>query len=759
MRKPVPTFFYYLLTTLCSGCSYPIFPQDVAESEIQPTASCLDGLDNDQNGLTDCEDPACSLYKFCDHFETVMVQCSDGMDNDENGLIDCEDPGCRAYGYLCPKASDGCHSGEAWIAPPDAPEGCYTAIRGADDFRLIRGRPNGLFVLTNDIELIDGTDFPIPNFSGTLLGNGHKLSGQLSIAPNHGQDDASCSLFESAHGASDVPADGIHFLDIEFDLDIACHVPETAKTFDVGGLIARSTLPTNLRGLTGSLVLNVIHDAFGVQPLASLHAGGIIGHSDKAEARLSDSSLVTHISLHQSGFLPTETVIGGIIGSGIAVVDNVTLEPTLTYHATGGRDSIVETGYALTFGGLIGTLHGGRLHAVTMTPALDLHLDYPIRNYSLAQSMTISAGGLGGILHQGDVQNIHIESETIRLDTDLGLIPLEAPIYVYLGGGLGQSGISLDTFHNLSGEIAFDNHFRRPMEAALGGITGRQTVLPPSISRTIRFTGNLEVSGRLSDDPRSRLSAGGILGHGEAMLDTVYVDASLSVATSHARVTHCGGIFGCLETSHTSDILMLNNAFSRVRFTRRLDDAIDAVHTYPYSWGGLAGAVQNGRLAPVTNLYLANAHIRTEYDKNAIPDMYSSSSKDIVYSGCIGNAGGHLMNIFTSTKLENNPASLPLPFVAIGGGIYEKDTYYPYALFENTSLHLQPSQQAEGYSLETGEPLLESGEPVLERMQRTALMGAVALSPMITENQKCNTWQMASVDGVYLPVPSDIYNN
>lgn len=756
----MPLSFYYLLTTLCcSSCSYPIFPEDIVEGDTPLPDACMDGLDNDHNGLTDCEDPGCSLYRFCDRFETIMVQCSDGIDNDGNGLIDCEDSECRSYGYLCPKKSDGCYADEAWIALADVPEGCYTAIRRADDFRLMRGRPNGLFVLENDIDLSDATYFPIPNFSGTLLGNGHKLSGQLTIAPSPFHDDASCSLFESAFDATDAHTDGIYLLDIQLDLAIACHVPETAKSLDAGGLISRSTLPANLRGLTGSLALNVNHSVFGVQPLASLHVGGIIGHSYEAMIHLSDSALITHISLDQSGLLPSETVIGGIIGSGIIEVDHITLEPTITYYATGGRDSFADTGYALTIGGLIGTLHGGHIHDISMTPVLDLDLDYPVRNYSLAQSMTISAGGLGGILHKGDVQNILIESETLRLDTNLGLIPQEAPINIYLGGGMGQSGISPDTFHNLYGDIAFDNYFRHSMEVAIAGITGKQTVLPSSVSHDLRFTGSIDARGRMADDPRSRMSTGGILGYGAMMLDTVYVDASLSVATSHAPVTHSGGIFGCLETSHNSDILMLNNAFSHVRFTRRLDDALDAVHAYPYYWGGLAGAIQNERLAPVTNIYLANAHIRTEYYKYSIPDMSQSSNKDIVYSGCIGNMGGHLMNIFTSTKHENSPTSLPLPFIAIGGGIYEKDTYYPYSMFENTSLLPQSSQHAEGYSLETGEPLLESGEPVLERMQRTALMGTVTLSPMSAENQKCNAWQMASMDGVYLPVPSDIYNN
>jgi len=47
---------------------------------------CLNGLDDDANGLADCFDPAC--IEFCGE------DCGNGLDDDGDGLADCVDPGC-----------------------------------------------------------------------------------------------------------------------------------------------------------------------------------------------------------------------------------------------------------------------------------------------------------------------------------------------------------------------------------------------------------------------------------------------------------------------------------------------------------------------------------------------------------------------------------------------------------------------------------------------------------------------------------------
>jgi hypothetical protein len=60
-----------------------------------PESSCDDGVDNDGDGVLDCADPDCALS--CP--ESV---CDDGVDNDEDGAADCADLDCA---LSCPEAS------------------------------------------------------------------------------------------------------------------------------------------------------------------------------------------------------------------------------------------------------------------------------------------------------------------------------------------------------------------------------------------------------------------------------------------------------------------------------------------------------------------------------------------------------------------------------------------------------------------------------------------------------------------------------
>ena len=72
-----------------------------------PEESCFDGLDNDCDEKTDCDDPDCS-GRVCGEFgdgsgatcapgtnnACQEVKCYDGKDNDGDGLIDCRDDNC-----------------------------------------------------------------------------------------------------------------------------------------------------------------------------------------------------------------------------------------------------------------------------------------------------------------------------------------------------------------------------------------------------------------------------------------------------------------------------------------------------------------------------------------------------------------------------------------------------------------------------------------------------------------------------------------
>ncbi|MGH1341397.1 MAG: hypothetical protein ACRBN8_07600 [Nannocystales bacterium] len=79
----------------------------VCEGMVENTdALCSDGIDNDGNGFTDCDDFDCSMnsdVSACTEApmpgaENTDAACSDGGDNDADGFIDCDDFDCSSPG-------------------------------------------------------------------------------------------------------------------------------------------------------------------------------------------------------------------------------------------------------------------------------------------------------------------------------------------------------------------------------------------------------------------------------------------------------------------------------------------------------------------------------------------------------------------------------------------------------------------------------------------------------------------------------------
>ncbi len=58
-------------------------------------ATCLDGLDNDNDGTVDCADDDCRVFEFCS--ESTRKYCTDGIDNDNDGTADCYDAECKIF--------------------------------------------------------------------------------------------------------------------------------------------------------------------------------------------------------------------------------------------------------------------------------------------------------------------------------------------------------------------------------------------------------------------------------------------------------------------------------------------------------------------------------------------------------------------------------------------------------------------------------------------------------------------------------------
>ena len=55
---------------------------------------CTDGVDNDGDGLIDCDDADCASDTAC--LPVPVENCTDAIDNDIDGLIDCDDADCAS---------------------------------------------------------------------------------------------------------------------------------------------------------------------------------------------------------------------------------------------------------------------------------------------------------------------------------------------------------------------------------------------------------------------------------------------------------------------------------------------------------------------------------------------------------------------------------------------------------------------------------------------------------------------------------------
>lgn len=97
----------------CGGCS-------TSEEKLV----CNNGIDDDEDGLTDCEDPDCKGIGCCGL--TGMAEdsdglCSDGCDNDQNGYTDCKD-------YSCSKNAKVMVCKSAEKVDEDTPERCSDGV-------------------------------------------------------------------------------------------------------------------------------------------------------------------------------------------------------------------------------------------------------------------------------------------------------------------------------------------------------------------------------------------------------------------------------------------------------------------------------------------------------------------------------------------------------------------------------------------------------------------------------------------------------
>jgi prepilin-type N-terminal cleavage/methylation domain-containing protein len=87
-------------------------------------SSCVDGVDNDENGNTDCADATCAEDPSCAPSEAGF--CADGQDNDEDGDYDCDDSECTGEPDVCDCSCDtnDCGPGTDPCYPNGDPYNC-----------------------------------------------------------------------------------------------------------------------------------------------------------------------------------------------------------------------------------------------------------------------------------------------------------------------------------------------------------------------------------------------------------------------------------------------------------------------------------------------------------------------------------------------------------------------------------------------------------------------------------------------------------
>ncbi|MBL8948803.1 MAG: hypothetical protein JNK45_36865 [Myxococcales bacterium] len=109
-----------------SDCADPDCAAHCSDAESS-AAACSNALDDDGDEFSDCGDPGCAV-----HCEQSQVECRNGGDDDLDGSADCNDPDC---GWLCALRADPCQStgtdcGGAKRTPQSS---CTTAADGGPD--------------------------------------------------------------------------------------------------------------------------------------------------------------------------------------------------------------------------------------------------------------------------------------------------------------------------------------------------------------------------------------------------------------------------------------------------------------------------------------------------------------------------------------------------------------------------------------------------------------------------------------------------
>lgn len=74
-------------------------------------SNCTDGIDNDSDGATDCDDSDCATDSACTTPTVTETSCTDEIDNDGDGATDCGDSDCTADSACITTTESSCTDG------------------------------------------------------------------------------------------------------------------------------------------------------------------------------------------------------------------------------------------------------------------------------------------------------------------------------------------------------------------------------------------------------------------------------------------------------------------------------------------------------------------------------------------------------------------------------------------------------------------------------------------------------------------------
>jgi len=153
------------------GGSYTLTVDQPAET------NCTDGIDNDNNGDTDCDEAICALAPDC-----APEVCDNDIDDDNDGLVDCLDPECNpiCIDEICDNNQDDDDDGDEDCADSECglAAGCVPTGDTCDDPLVVDAG-----ALPWSSPLFDTTTF-LPHYgdtTGACLGASGTAGGDLGV--------------------------------------------------------------------------------------------------------------------------------------------------------------------------------------------------------------------------------------------------------------------------------------------------------------------------------------------------------------------------------------------------------------------------------------------------------------------------------------------------------------------------------------------------------------------------------------------------